>query len=132
VSRRRQIGSRNAQDATPRFIALSRVLIALIGLLLLATPWTEGYRLLDNFPRGQDSEVHLLALLVFLGLVLLLARSRTQSVAVILSVASWISAILQHILRISFGLERTSVASVRHAPPIPNALHATFQPPLRI
>jgi len=132
VSRRRPIAVTSADDATPRFIALSRALIGLIGLLLLATPWTEGYRLLDNFPRGQDSEVHLLALLVFLGLVLLLARSRTLSVSNFLSVDSWLSTVLQHILRIFFGFERTLIASVRHIPPLPDSSPAAFASPLQI
>jgi hypothetical protein len=62
-------------DVSGMFVIATRFLLSTFTLLLLLTPWTEGYRLLDNFPRGQDSELNILALLAFFGLVLLLARS---------------------------------------------------------
>ena len=56
------------------FLFASRSLLTLFIAILAATPWTEGYRLLDNFPRGQDSELNVLALVAFLALFLLLTR----------------------------------------------------------
>jgi hypothetical protein len=73
------IGRRQHEaDLTPdsgSFALLSRVLLSLVGLLLVVTPWSERYSMLDNFPHGQDTEFSILAFFVFLGLMLLLARS---------------------------------------------------------
>jgi len=75
VRRRRKIAEPGRVEVSRSFLFVSRTLLSLFGLLLLVSPWTEGYRLLDNFPRGQDSELNILALLAFLGLVLLITRS---------------------------------------------------------
>jgi hypothetical protein len=122
----------SADDGQRRFIALCRTLMALIGLLLAVTPWTEGYRLLDNFPRGQDSEVHLLALLAFFGMVLLLARSCNASVCLALTFASWLSSVWRRVLRIPCGLERPTPVLARHIPPLPGGSRASFNLPLQI
>ena len=75
VSRRRKMAAPGRDEVSHSFLFVSRALLFLFGLLLLVSPWTEGYRLLDNFPSGQDSELNILALLAFLGLVLLITRS---------------------------------------------------------
>jgi len=62
-------------EASPAFIVMSRILIAMITLLLAIIPWSERYSMLDSFPNGQDTELNLLAFLVVLGLILLIARS---------------------------------------------------------
>jgi hypothetical protein len=132
LRRKRQIASNTADDGQRRFIALCRTLLALIGLLLVVTPWTEGYRLLDNFPRGQDSEVHLLALLAFFGMVLLLARSCNGSVSLALTFALWVRFVWRRVLRIAFGLEQSAPVLARHIPPLPGSLRASFNLPLQI
>jgi hypothetical protein len=132
VSRRRQIGGTTSDEVTPFFRAISRILVSLIALLLLVTPWTEGYRLLDNFPRGQDSEVHLLALLAFLGLVLLLARSCKRSVCTVLLVTDLLPSLLHGVLRMLPDLQRGPAVSIHHVPPLPSPSLASFNLPLQI
>jgi hypothetical protein len=75
VNRKRKTADTKRDEVSCCFLLVSRSLLCLFTVLLVATPWTEGYRLLDNFPRGQDSELNILALLAFLGLVLLITRS---------------------------------------------------------
>jgi hypothetical protein len=132
LRRKRQIAWNRADGEQPRFVALCRTLMAMIGLLLAATPWTEGYRLLDNFPRGQDSEVHLLALLAFLGMVLLLARSCNRRVYLALTFVFWLRLVWRRVLRIPCGLERPTPVLARHIPPLPGSLRASFNIPLQI
>jgi hypothetical protein len=75
VSRKGKTARTERDEVSCWFLLASRTLLCLFAVLLVATPWTEGYRLLDNFPTGQDSELNILALLAFLGLVLLITRS---------------------------------------------------------
>ena len=75
MSRWSSTGGRKRDEVSHSFLLAGRTLLSLFVVLLLATPWTEGYRLLDNFPTGQDSELNILALVAFLGLVLLITRS---------------------------------------------------------
>lgn len=75
MNRRSGTAGGKRDDVSCCFLLAGRTLISVFAVLLLATPWTEGYRLLDNFPTGQDSELNILALVAFLGLVLLITRS---------------------------------------------------------
>jgi hypothetical protein len=77
-------------DVSGMFVIAARLLLSTFTLLLLLTPWTESYRLLDNFPRGQDSELNILALLAFLGLVLLLARSSRSRLRAFPLLRNWL------------------------------------------
>lgn len=77
-------------DVSGKFVLATRFLLSTFTLLLLLTPWTEGYRLLDNFPRGQDSELNILALVAFFGLVLLLARSSRTRLRAFRLLRNWI------------------------------------------
>ena len=79
VSRRGKTAGRKSDDVSRCFLFASRTLIGLFVILLVATPWTESYRLLDNFPTGQDSELNILALVAFLALVLLIIRSSRRN-----------------------------------------------------
>ena len=54
--RRRRIAG-GSNEALPAFVLMSRVVLALMGLLLVVMPWSERYSMLDNFPHGQDTEV---------------------------------------------------------------------------
>lgn len=81
----RRIARKDGNDVSRKFVLASRILLLLMALLLAITPWTEGYRLLDNFPRGQDSELNVIALVAFLGLVLLLTRFSRRALRAIVA-----------------------------------------------
>lgn len=119
-------------EGTDRYVAACRVLLSLIVLLLLVTPWTEGYHLFDNFPHGQDSEVHLLALLAFLGMVLLLARSSNRSISFALTLVAWVQLVFRHSRRVLVSLHRTLPLPPRHGPPLPVCANTCFHFPLLI
>ena len=115
---------------SPPFLLVSRSLLSLFAFLLLATPWTEGYRLLDNFPRGQDSEVSLLAILVFLGIVLLLSRSaRLRMCSLLLLSRLW-----QFALRGTRPFQRFvhDYAFAQAIPPPMSSLPKAFDIPLQL
>jgi hypothetical protein len=103
-----------------------------MALLLLVSPWTEGYRLLDNFPHGQDSEVSLLALLVFLGLALLLARACNRSVCTLLNLGCWFSSVFQDFLCLLPDPQLGPALSLRYIPPLQRASAGSFSVPLQI
>src|SRR6185312_15254798 len=74
---------------TRQFLSLSRLLLALVGALLAAIPWSERYGGLDNFPQGQDLETNILAFLALIGLMLLVAHLCRQGVAALFSISPW-------------------------------------------
>ncbi|HKO17686.1 MAG TPA: hypothetical protein VJU82_02250 [Acidobacteriaceae bacterium] len=90
MSRGRKTAGRRCDDVSCSFLLASRALLSLFAILLLATPWTESYRLLDNFPTGQDSELNILALVAFLALVLLITRSARRRLRSLL-LRKWLS-----------------------------------------
>jgi hypothetical protein len=85
-----------ANEVSHCFLLAGRLLVSLFALLVAATPWTEGYRLLDNFPHGQDAEPNLLALIAFLGLVLLLTRSCRKALRALVALAHWLATLIQN------------------------------------
>jgi len=103
----------------------------LVALLLAVIPWSERYSLLDNFPQGQDTEFSILAFLVFLGLMLLLARRRTSILGALIKWCELVSALARsgcavvHAFAISLPLEY----GPEHAPGPPLA---AFSLPLLI
>jgi hypothetical protein len=103
-----------------------------MAFLLLVSPWTEGYRLLDNFPHGQDSELSLLALLTFLGLVLLLARACTRNVCTLLNVGSWLSSVFQTFFCMLADPPAAAALPLRHIPPLGRVSAGSFNIPLQI
>ena len=122
--------------ASPRqdpghFLLFSRVFVWLVALLLAAIPWSERYSMLDNFPRGQDTEFSLLAFLLFLGLMLLLARSRTSILGALIKWCESVSALARsgctvvHAIAFSLPLKY----GPEHAPGPPLA---AFDIPLQI
>lgn len=118
-------------EVSRSFLRASRMLLSFFLLLLLVTPWTEGYRLLDNFPRGQDSELNILALLAFLGLVLLITRSARRMLRNFL-MRNWFWRLLLHpalLLRLS-AHGQTSVPIA--APPLLVPCSGAFNLPLLI
>ena len=131
VSRTRKRAGANRDEVSCCFLLASRALLSLFAVLLLATPWTEGYRLLDNFPTGQDSEFNILAILAFLGLVLLIIRSARRRLRSLLW-RDW----LLWLLHPSSLFHRPSLHghhSVPAAsPPLLGRSHGAFNVPLQI
>jgi len=128
----RKIAGNAPNDASPNFVLASRIVLLLIAQLLIASPWTEGYRLLDNFPREQDSELNLIALLAFLGLILLLVRASRRSLRAMFALRNWLWFVLRPMwLTGSRALHRPAV----DAPVIPPLLVwslGAFSLPLQI
>lgn len=131
MSRGRKTAGRRRDDVSCSFLLASRALLSLFAILLLATPWTESYRLLDNFPTGQDSELNILALVAFLGLVLLITRSARRRLRSLL-LRKWLSLPLHAASR----LQRLSLhghCSVLAAmPPLLGGSGGAFNQPLQI
>lgn len=129
MSRHQRNGAANLDDDSPAFILVSRILVALITLLLAIIPWSERYSNLDTFPHSQDTELNLLAFLLILGLVLLIVRSgkkRLQTFIRVLLV--WV--------RFAMSLMRESlrgwVLTDAHPPPIPASSLDRYNFPLQI
>jgi hypothetical protein len=93
VVRSCQPGVQLAQDSG-EFVLLSRILVSLVAAFLIVIPWSERYGMLDNFPHGQDTEFSLLAFLIFLGLMLLLARSCTRFLGALMTWCEALSTLL--------------------------------------
>jgi hypothetical protein len=113
------------------FLLASRTLLCLFAVLLVATPWTEGYRLLDNFPRGQDSELNILALLAFLGLVLLLTRSARRKLRSLL-LRNWLWMLLHPTAIFQRPSLHGHYSIPPAAPPLLGSCPGAFNPPLQI
>ena len=114
----RKTAARKAtNDLSRHFILASRLLISLFTLLLVATPWTEGYRLLDNFPRSQDSELNLLALVAFLGLILLLTRSCRKKIRALVTIGHWLATILRQVPALRPGMLPLDQPALAESPP---------------
>jgi hypothetical protein len=111
-------------------VRVSRLLICLIGLLLIVSPWTEYYGTFDNFPHGQDFELSLLAFLALLCLVLVLAQRRHQGMKVDRAVRHWLSLLLRTPLPLEPLLGE--VECVSHAPPHRGLRLSVFNLPLQI
>lgn len=86
VNRTQMVSAAMADDPSPAFILLSRILIGLIALLLLIIPWSERCNTLDSFPHSHDTELSLLAVFAFFGLVLLFVRAAKRRLRNLLAV----------------------------------------------
>jgi hypothetical protein len=72
------------------------VLVALIALLTVASPWTQYYWNFDDFLHsGQDFEFGLLCAILVFCLVLLLTQIDKQGVMSWLELRQWLAAIFQ-------------------------------------
>lgn len=80
MSRSRRNGAAILDEASPAFIVIGRIFVALITLLLAIIPWSERYHTLDSFPHGQDTELNLLASFVLVGFILLFVRSAQRRI----------------------------------------------------
>jgi hypothetical protein len=128
---RRSAGNR-ANEALPVFVLLSRIVLALMGMLLLIMPWSERYSQLDNFPRGQDTELGLLMLLMSVGVALLFAWSRNTAFR------AWLAIAFVSLSMANFsgppGLRLAHVRGVSGslARPAPGSPPGAFEVPLQI
>jgi cytochrome bd-type quinol oxidase subunit 2 len=69
-------------DLTHASKVMGRLLIGLVVFLMMAMMWTERFMTWDKFLQGgQDLELSLVALVVFLCLIILLAQQAQQAVA---------------------------------------------------
>ena len=110
---------------------LSRVLVWLVAAILLVIPWSERYSMLDNFPHGQDTEFSVLAFLIFIGLMLLLARSCTSFLSTLMTWCEALSAFVHSgwsLLR-AFQLCLTLTTGPQHPP---DTSPGAFNLPLQI
>lgn len=86
-------------DTTHASTVIGRMLIGLIAFLMMAMMWTERFMTWDKFLQGgQDLELSLVTLIVFLCLIILLARRSQQAVALHLAVFQFVSAIRERAL----------------------------------
>ena len=131
VSRRSKTAGRRCDDVSCCFLFASRTVIALFVILLVATPWTESYRLLDNFPTGQDSELNILALVAFLALVLLITRSARRKLRNLL-LRRWLLLLLHPASLLQRPSLHRHCLAVAAAPPLLGCSPGAFNPPLQI
>lgn len=131
MSRRRKTAGTKRDEISCLFLLASRTLLCLFAVLLVATPWTEGYRLLDNFPRGQDSELNILALLAFLGLVLLITRSARRKLRTLL-LRSWLWMLLHPAALFHRASLHGHYSIPPAAPPLLGSCPGAFNLPLQI
>lgn len=102
-------------DSTHASKVMGRALISLIAFLMVAMMWTERFLTWDRFLQGgQDLELSLVALVVFLCLIILLAQKSQQAVALHLAVCRLLSGIA--------GSARKLMAS-KHLSFIPKTAH---------
>jgi hypothetical protein len=131
VSRRGKTAGRKRDDVSSCFLLASRAVITLFAILLLATPWTESYRLLDNFPTGQDSELNILALVAFLALVLLITRSARRQLRNLL-LRRWLLLLLHPASLFQRPSLHGHCSALPAAPPLLGSPPGAFNLPLQI
>jgi hypothetical protein len=115
-------------------VTASRVLMGLIAALLVVAPWTEHYGTFDNFPRGGDVELSLLAFLGFLCLVLLLAQLREQRLKSPPPVQDeeWEFSRAADEWDRTCAAARQRISQTSHSPPFASCLLGAFNLPLQI
>ena len=83
-------------DWTQASRAMGRLLIGLAAFLMTAMMWTERFLTWDKFLQGgQDLELSLVALVVFLCLIILLAQRSQQAVALQLAVSRFLCCVTE-------------------------------------
>jgi len=142
VESRRIEGARLQRTSIPRrrrtagmsqaWVVLSRVLILLTVLLVLAMPWTEYFWHFDQFLRGgEDFELSLLAVATLFCLVAILLQHGKQSVAFILSLRRWLSFVFQHDDPAAPG-SFCGLITASHATPRPSSALGMYNLPIQI
>lgn len=119
-------------DASPAFVLISRVLVVLITLLLAMIPWSERYHTLDSFPHGQDTELNLLALFVFVGLILLFVRAGKKRLRSFLATRFLLISIIRPALALVPGAHHGLALAESDDPPHPGSSLDLYNLPLQI
>lgn len=132
VSQKRSNAVGQKDDALPGFVLMSRVVVALMAVLLLLMPWSEQYSALDNFPHGQDTEVSLLGFFIILGLTLLFARSRNKAVGALLVVVFVFVSVAGGAGPLARERVPGYALSTPAGPPLPSGSPGAFRVPLQI
>jgi len=132
VDRRKRTAATALDEVSPGFILLSRILIALMTLLLAVIPWSERYSMMDNFPHGQDTELNLLAFFVILGLILLFVRSRKKGLSALFAIRYFLLSIIRFALSFVPDSLHGVISAVPHSPPLPSPSLGIYNLPLQI
>jgi hypothetical protein len=114
------------------WVVLSRMLILLTVLLVLAMPWTEYFWHFDQFLRGgEDFELSLLAVATLFCLVAILLQHGKQSVAFILTLRRWLSFVFQRDDPAAPG-SFCGLITASHATPRPSSALGMYNLPIQI
>jgi hypothetical protein len=114
------------------WIVLSRALILLTFLQVLAMPWTEYFWHFDQFLRGgEDFELGLLAVATIFCLVVILLQHGKKSVAFILALRRWLSFVFQHGDPTAPG-SFCGLIGASHAAPLPSPALDLYNFPTKI
>ena len=114
------------------WVVLSRVLILLTVVLVLAMPWTEYFWHFDQFLRGgEDFELSLLAVATICCLVAILLQHGKKSVAFTLALRRWLSFVFQHDDPAAPGIFCGLIAA-SHAAPRTNSALGMYNLPIQI
>ena len=108
-----------------------RVLVLLVALLLVITPWTEYFWHFDNFLHGgQDMEFGLISIVTVLCLVLVLLQDGKQHMTSVVAICRWLSSIFEQAAPlIPESFFEFNPANI--SPPPGSPLDA-YNPPIRI
>jgi hypothetical protein len=114
------------------WVVLSRMLILLTVLLVLAMPWTEYFWHFDQFLHGgEDFELSLLAVATIFCLVVILLQHGKKSVAFILSLRRWPSFVFEHDDPAAPG-SFCGLIAASHAAPLPSPALGMYNLPIQI
>jgi hypothetical protein len=114
------------------WVVLSRALILLTVLQVIAMPWTEYFCHFDQFLRGgEDLELGLLAVATIFCLVVILLQHGKKSVAFILALRRLLSFVVQHGDPAAPG-SFCGLIAASHAAPLPSPALGMYNSPIQI
>ena len=127
---------RALSDLTHASKVMGRLLLGLVAFLMMAMMWTERFMTWDRFLQGgQDLELSLVALVIFLCLIILLAQRSQQAMVVHLMLCRLLAGVaaLAHSLYGSSVPGSRSLIACNTADGLPpRVLSFTSRSPLRI
>ena len=124
-------------DTTRASTVIGRLLLGLVAFLMVAMMWTERFLTWDRFLQGgQDLELSLVALVVFLCLIILLAQRSQQAVALHLAIFQAVADVSRETMARCARSLRSNLAQLREndtsAETAVNLFSGICLPPLRI
>jgi hypothetical protein len=123
--------SKHSGPHVSKLLCVSRVLLFLISVVLAIAPWTERYCALDNFPRGQDFELGLLAVLALLALVLLFAHTAAHGSGAAGEDRDWLYSVVPDD-PLPRNTRQPWTAGLVHRPSLPSCALRLYNLPLQI